>query len=170
MTELKPQLYCTKKTEGPIFRPIENDNFIKPNGGIWTSTYTPNEKYPSAWYEWCAIVSPGKVEPPCYFYILYPKDTAKVYTINSREDLKKLYQNGFACTDTGIPFIKFLDFVKVAKVYDAIHLTEKGQVSTPFSSGSYSLDWDCECTLWFRDVFEEIKSINITEVLEDEVK
>lgn len=162
MTKLKPQLYietCNKNSEGPIFRPIKNDNFIKPKGGIWTSTYTPKKKYLSAWYEWCAIEIPGWIEPPCYFYILYPKDTAKIYTINSYEDLEKLHQNGFGHT---LVFLKYLDFEKIAKVYDAIHLTAKGQWRTRLSIPYSLYGWDCESTLWFRDVFEKITPLEKT--------
>lgn len=37
------------------FKPIKNrQSFIKPEGGLWTSPYTHNDQFYSAWHEWCS--------------------------------------------------------------------------------------------------------------------
>lgn len=161
MTKLKPQLYCTEKTEEPIFRPIKNDSFVKPKGGAWTSTYTPNKKYLSDWLRWYDSEMPY-TKTPC-LYILYPKSTAKVYTINSYMDLEKLHNDGFSGNSSRVLSLReHLDFEKIAKVYDAIHLTENGQWRTRLSTPYSLYGWDCESTLWFRNVFEKITPLEKT--------
>ena len=51
---------------------------------------------------------------------------AKVYTINTVEDYKKLYYDGYTihCDETNYKYTRSIDFEKLSKDYDAFHLTE----------------------------------------------
>lgn len=68
------------------------------------------------------------------------KEDAKIFVINSLEDLKNSPLNN----EHGE---KVLDFERISKKYDAIWLTEKGLNQTHYA---YPLDlygWDCETVL-----------------------
>jgi len=54
-----------------------------------------------------------------------------------------------------------MDWERISKEYDAVMLTEDGQVHTRFSRPLSLYGWDCESTVWFRDVFESVKKIEI---------
>jgi len=165
---MKPQLHISKNGLRMIQLTsidLKNDILYKPKGGFWTSTYTPNEKYISAWVEWCSSEEPGWLVGK--YYIVYPKKEAKIFRINSYKDLSYLFEN-YPLTeheflDLMPKYTKFIDWVKVSKDFDAVHMTEKGELiargnCTFFLQDGYSLyGWDCESTLWFRDVFEKIK-------------
>jgi len=125
MSKIKPQLFCTRKKEFGKILPVKNVDWnpAKPIGGLWTSTYTPNSEYPSAWVRWCSYEQPEK----------------------------------FPYNRTLFPYAS-LDWEEIAKHYDAIMLTEKGEKETRYTNPSL-YGWDCESTLWFRNVFKKIKKI-----------
>ena len=54
-----------------------------------------------------------------------------------------------------------MDWEQISKEYDAVMLTEEGEIITRFSTPLSLHGWDCESTLWFRDVFESVKRIEI---------
>jgi len=54
-----------------------------------------------------------------------------------------------------------MDWEEIAKHYDGVMLTEAGQVHTRYSRPLSLYGWDCESTVWFRDVFEGVKKIEI---------
>jgi sugar lactone lactonase YvrE len=43
-----------KRGSDETFRPVKNDMRVKPDGGFWTSAYTPNAEHLSGWVQWCA--------------------------------------------------------------------------------------------------------------------
>lgn len=116
--------------------PLKNYSWIKPEkGGLWTSPI--DSKW--GWKDWNEGELFRKCNEQNSFTIELNKD-AKIFIINSLEDLKKApLINGFSK--------KVIDFEYIAKKYDAIWLTEKGQYETHLN---YKLDlygWDCETVL-----------------------
>ena len=162
--EILPQLWCSRNKEEiietiPKIESVKNEDFLKPFGGLWTSTYTPNEKYCSDWMEWCAREKPEWLTGNCY--ICHPKEEATVYVIENYMDLVNLYKNGFGIKATYSDKI-FPDYEKLSKVCDGLMVTGKGQRETKFRRVPFEYDlygWDCESTIWFRDVFEKVVSV-----------
>jgi len=131
----------------------------KPCGGLWTSTYDPHA-HSAAWVDWLA--GQGEYIDPrsCYWFLLTPIHNAKVYTIDSHNDLTLLlnrYPRAFS--DRSIKY-RYIDFEAMSQRYDALHLTTKGQQMTSDESDYANLsDWSVECTLWFRWCFTEVQRI-----------
>ena len=147
-SKLPPQLFCPRHMRElkPYIEPVIND-WVKPHGGLWTSTYTPDEKYCSDWIVWCVREEMYEwVSDSCY--ILYPNPDAKILTIDSKEDLKRVIDQ-YHIVKNGK---KYLDYERISKDFDAIHLTERGQWDTRLLEPNL-YGWDCESTLWFRNKF-----------------
>ena len=159
---IKPQLFCTRKKEFGKILPVKNIICypVKPTGGLWTSTYTPNDEYPSAWVKWCIKEQPEWIKD-INFFLLIPKENVNVFIINSFDDLKYLCERFIWPKADSISDVKIfapLDWEEIAEYYDGVMLTEKGERETRHSYPSL-YGWDCESTLWFRNVFKEIKKI-----------
>jgi len=142
------------------FKPIEKDNFTvlyyQPKGvGLWTSTYS--KKYGSDWIRWCVGEKFKEFTKKSLMTLIIPDDDAKIFTIDSLDDLKYLIDR-FPEKVPKMPYLTSFDFYELSKWYDAIHLTEKGQWETRFSQPSL-YGWDCESTLWFRMKFKIYKYI-----------
>ena len=131
----------TELTEERFIQP-KND-WIKPIGGIWGSTYIPDEVYSSDWERWCIEENFGYNWKEAVIFTLKPD--AKVYEIDSVQDLNNLAK---ACNVHGNGVLTRLDFeAMVAAGIDAIHLTEKGQEETRFSRPYTLYGWDVESWL-----------------------
>jgi hypothetical protein len=137
------------------FNPVNGDMHlpIKPKGGMWTSTYTPNEEHDSDWIRWCS--SEGFYGGR-HKWRLKPKEDIRVLVVDSLDDLKaitnvykKEYYKGTKASLIGsFP----LDFQLIAEDFDAMRLTEDGQWDTRLT-GSDEPDlygWDTESVLNFR--------------------
>lgn len=155
---MDPQLHTTKAdwvNLKPVIRPIISRLCCKPYGGLWTSTYTPNEEFPSDWARW------SESEDFLFFnrgYILYPASSAKIYTIECMADLRHLVDKFTGNKE----IFESIDFAKISNKYDGVHLTDNGFDDTRFNftSNDFLLEtsaWDCESTVWFRDVFEKVE-------------
>lgn len=157
MTKLPTQLFVgDEPTEDKVLR-IKNKMHIKPTGGIWTSTFR-KRGCGSDWIRWMYQES--------YFHkghttmwILTPKDV-NVYTIDTYEDYLYLFER-YGIRNN----IWRLDWEKVAKDYDAVHVTYHGQTVTRLSRGHDDIDlygWDVESTIWFRWCFEKVEKYGYT--------
>jgi len=140
--------------------PVKNKNWVKPEGGLWTSSYDP--ECGSGWIQWSIAErfsgEWNEEEEKGYYgcYLLHP-EPARVLVIDTQQDLIEAlrhYQNydhrggGWGGTN--------LDFEALAEDYDAIHLTDRGQWATRMTNpGLYG--WDCESTLWFRWCFYDVE-------------
>ena len=117
--------------------PVKNTDWVKPKkeGGLWTSPI--DSKW--GWKDWNDCERFIECDDRNSFTV-YLKADAKIFVIDSLEDLKKApLREGYGK--------KVLDFELIAQNYDAIWLTEKGQNETHFS---YPIDlsgWDCETVL-----------------------
>ena len=131
----------TELTEERFIQP-KND-WIKPIGGIWGSTYIPDEVYSSDWERWCIEENFGYNWKEAVIFTLKPD--AKIYEIDSVQDLNNLAK---AYNVHGNGVLTCLDFeAMVAAGIDAIHLTEKGQEETRFSRPYTLYGWDVESWL-----------------------
>ena len=131
----------TELTEERFIQP-KND-WIKPIGGIWGSTYIPDEVYSSDWERWCIEENFGYNWKEAVIFTLKPD--AKVYEVDSVQDLNNLAK-AYNVHSNG--FLPHLDFeAMVAAGIDAIHLTEKGQAETRFSRPYSLYGWDVESWL-----------------------
>ena len=121
--------------------PVENSwEYIinKPKkGGLWASpigcTY--------GWKEWCEEQDfrLSALEESITFEF-----TGKILTI---DDLATLESLPFINIEVGSYSRPNLDFEVIAKEYDAIYLTEKGEQETRLTSPFTLYGWDCECLL-----------------------
>lgn len=140
-------------------QPIKNISLTanpKPNGGLWLSTYTPNEEFLSEWDSFSTETWGSNKCKPCSLITL--KKSARIYTINSHADLTPFVDkykiiNGDSALENMLSALHFapIDFEAVCKDYDCIHLTSIGQCNTRFAWGEdehYSLyGWDVESLL-----------------------
>lgn len=122
---------------------VKNSWHNKPMGGLWGSEYTPNSEFISPWYEWCDNEMPDWTKE--YGVVFELKDSARIYTINTHEDLVNLY-NKYNNTNNINKITKLIDFEKVSKDYDCIFLTDEGQWVTRFTELSL-YGWDIESIL-----------------------
>lgn len=142
---------------------VKNQSFVKPSGGLWTSTY--EEKKGSDWTSFCENNHFKDIKKH-NFYLLEPEKDIKIYTIDKYNDLASLMEN-YKENDFDNPFghfsflRPFLDFEKISQDYDGIHLTSRGQFETRMSRPESLYGWDVESTLWFRWCFSEVKQIEL---------
>lgn len=127
---------------------------MKPIGAFWTSTYNNSS---SAWLDWCEYEAPNFIKP--YNFLLTVNPSAKVYIIDTLEDLEQLismypYQN-YLNSVLG----NFVDWAAMANDgWDGVHVTDAGQWATRLTKpGLYG--WDCESTAWFNWVFTNVERI-----------
>ena len=122
------------------FESIKNCNFVKPRGGLWAS---PKDS-PFGWKYWCQNEDFHTEELKDSFRFTLDKK-AKILTIDS---LKRFLLVNIAYAQAEIVFGHiYLDFEKIAKKYDAIYLTWKGQCETRYSYPTGLYGWDCESIL-----------------------
>ena len=140
---MKLKIKVFQNEEG-IFAEVLDENNKQICIGDGDSPYTPGKKYISDWDRFCKEENFDK-EDWSKGIIFKLKDNARIYTIDSYEDLTVLvnkYPNEKSIIRTDA-----LDFNKIAEDYDAIHLTEEGQWATRFSRPNTLYGWDCETLL-----------------------
>lgn len=143
------------------------NRFVKPDGGIWACRYTPDEEFVSEWQRWCKFEQfPGNWNQGVVFNL---KPNARIYTIDSYEDLERLakkYKYKYNLSISGMVGIcfQYLDFEALAKVYDAIELTGRGQSETRFSKPYNLYGWDVASILILNfDAIADQQPIEIEE-------
>jgi hypothetical protein len=141
----------------------------KPAAGcaFWTSTHGDED----SWLAWLVGEDwfPGKGRLEDHgFWLLEPDPAARVYEINTLDDLVALLR------DYGVPKYPTIpddilaedkrpDFEAMARDgFDGVHLTGEGQWRTRLSFPSL-YGWDCESTLWFRWAFTAARQITYEE-------
>jgi hypothetical protein len=121
-------------------KPIVNDNWVKPKGGLWTS---PVDSV-WGWKDWCEMENFRKCDEDNSFKLQF-KMSAKILVIDGLNDLVKLPKQDVVIT---YKYQKqYLDFELLSKEYDAIWLTETGQNETHMSHPMDLYGWDCESVL-----------------------
>lgn len=154
---------------------------IKPIGGMWTSTYTPDQEYDSAWIEFLfnsARLSSSMDESDSYWvtkeegiyadqhkWLMKPKTDLNILIVDSHSDLRQIVKKYEKPTYKGIESSEIedtiIDFCKIAEDFDAMRLTEKGQKETrrPGKNEPNLYGWDTESTLHFRWNWKEFEYV-----------
>ena len=128
--------YGSKTFDTDKFKPVKNKNWVKPDGGLWSSPIDSN----FGWKDWNEVEEFKDCREDNSF-ILELRDSCKILKIDSKEDFQEIEY----ITEEG-----YLDYEKISKIYDAIWLTEKGENETRFLGIESSADfygWDCETIL-----------------------
>lgn len=118
---------------------IENDNFVKPKGGIWVSPI--KEDNSNGWKEWCEEENFAGLNK---YQVIFNIDLKDVIIIDSYDDLKKLKWKKIH------PEVSYSypDFEKIKGCgVCGIYLTERGQWETRLSRPLNLYGWDCESIL-----------------------
>lgn len=156
MANVDPQLWLgSEAPEADRLKPVSNDQqvFCKPrHGGLWTSTYTDDDS--SAWLKWCEAEnfnSPDKLDR----WLIYPDPDAQVYVVDCMADLETLWKCHKLPPLVAGSFPR-INWRAVARAYDGVRLTEKGQWATRLTQPLSMYGWDCESTFWFRWFFEKV--------------
>ena len=155
----------TGAIHGICINPVLN-GMTKPNGGFWTSTLLPGGSYASDWVRYLVDDSKRWNVPKSAFF----KDASKVLLLKINPNAKVLHIDGiqdferiiFNCYSgevldrirnipTHLLSSTYIDWEKMSREYDGVHLTAKGVAETQ------ELDrfagWSCESTCWFKHVF-----------------
>lgn len=137
-------------------------------GGMWTSTYTPDEKYLSDWLRWCI---PADFCPEgTGVHLLYPEDDLNLIELHSHDDVLTLYEL-FGYRYDPIMERDAIDFERLDMAgYDGIHLTEGGYSSTNRRTTTIGRGfgmWDAESTIWFRWRFKDTERLGELKVPEN---
>lgn len=165
--QLPQQICVVRNGNAPtseLMLPVTNAPYcMKPNGGIWTSTFDP--EYVCSWHRWCVSEMPDWINGKS-IYTLEPV-SAKVYVIDCRTDLLQLTNKYGLLKRLGGSNgwrIFGLDFESMVRDgIDAVHLTEAGEWQTRYGGGMYSLNdwnlygWDCESTIWLKWCFQKVE-------------
>lgn len=166
---LGTQLYLNSQPrilQGDLLLPVPYSArpSVKPDHDscLWTSSYIEGEG--SGWARWCmdeGFRLPAGGQWPTA-YLLEPPPPARVYTIDSYADLKELIE-AYGHHDLQPPY-NYLsrdcpNWFEIAKAFDGVHLTDKGQWDTRLSEPYSLYGWGCESTVWFRWCFDSVKDI-----------
>jgi hypothetical protein len=124
--------YSTRK-----FRKIENKNWVKPKGGLWTSPI--NSEY--GWKHFCDSEHFRECNEENSFKLKFKYGT-KIVIIDSVGDLNNMPKQ--YCVEKNF-FKDNIDFELLVKYgIDAIWLTTKGQWATRLSQPMNLYGWDCD--------------------------
>lgn len=154
MASMNTQLFTGSEPSAGKMAPIRNEGFIKPRGGLWTSSY--DAELGSDWIQWCQAEDFQVPRGGWPSFILEVDPNARILTIDSYEDLASACERYAITSDFPITI---LDFERMAQDYDAMHLTATGQMATRLTHPVSLYGWDCESTIWFRWMFTSVTNI-----------
>ncbi len=164
---LPPQLHLTNNPDFKLhnirFGGGSLGNWIKPERTFWTSTYTPNKKYKSAWEVFLAdyddlssvakTISEWKKEYS-YAYLIEVIRKSRILEIETTNDLldferkyviHKNIESSWHELRSGV-----VKWNIVANDYDAVHYSGYTKRIGTFAG------WDVESTVWFRNRFASL--------------
>lgn len=151
---MNKQVFFGAQPKAELVAPLANSTWMKPTGGFWTSSHTPESEFASAWAEWCTWED-FRTELLVQGYTLTPKADAKVLVINTEEDLKAILdQHSVLAWGQR----RVMDYEALAKEWDGIRVTEDGVAATKWCKDDLN-GWDLESTVWFRWCFEESEGV-----------
>jgi hypothetical protein len=128
---------------------------VKPGRcGMWTSTYTPdNEEGICEWVRWMKSEMPEWMWGWRWAYVYEIASPLRIIEIDSLDDLTAL-NDEFGDEDQYLKAAglgqRYPSWERLAKEFDAVHLTEAGQWATRMTRPDTLYGWDCESTLWLR--------------------
>lgn len=124
-------------------------------GGLWTSTFHPHGEFASDWVRLHAGRHRVGVTDPrtIHAYLLHPQGDPRILTLDSLEDAVD-FQQRFASEDYrgNYPDLD-VDWEKVKREFDVVHLTGNGERLTRGSFQANMCGWDVESAVWLHPVF-----------------
>jgi hypothetical protein len=161
MEVIKPQLFVHYE-EPSVYKikPIVNGWTCKPRiGGLWTSTYCSSG---SCWTDTAIRIQHQRNPLELNWYLLFPHENANLFEVDCVEDCKRLF-NVYGLPNIDFPqdlALMVLDFERMQRDYDGLHLTRKGEFETSNRTKFPNLfGWDCESIFWFHWMFREPQQI-----------
>ena len=140
--------YCASVYDPARFKPIQNEFFIKPQGGLWASPINTG----LGWKDWCERESFREcVKENSFTFIL--AETARVLHIRKSNDLDSLPRNKQVESLGSGGVDNYLDFEAIQKSgVDAIQLhlsDEEHSEKWNWKEGLYwqLYGWDCDSIL-----------------------
>jgi len=125
---------CGNSFETEKFQPVKNrrGSLNKPTGGLWSSPH-------DSLHSWSrASTSMGIEDLKTSFNFIYSGNTL---VIDSLKDLTKIKWTAYR----GWDFLKVPDFEDlISRGFDAIYLTDDGEIRTRFGQEYNLYGWDCE--------------------------
>lgn len=121
----------------------------KPEGALWTSSLLPDGT--SAWTEVEDVVGDSGRRP--VWVLEFDEPASRIFTIATAEDYLQLVGE---FPERRLDGYLTVNWVDVAKDYDAVHLTASGLLDTHATSSQAGAatvrlwGWDAECTAWLR--------------------
>jgi hypothetical protein len=132
--------------EKELFQQIKNrEYFNKPIGGLWSSTYTPDNNYLSEWHKFCVEEYDSGITDNATIFEFKPK--SRIYQIDCYNDLVHLFKIYKNKNSIEFASLHYLDFESIKKDFDVINLTDKGQWETRYTAEYNIYGWDIECSL-----------------------
>jgi len=133
----------------------------KPVGGIWTSTYTPDNNFDSDWIQWCVREDFCEVH---HKFLLIPEDRLNVLVIDSTQDLREIFDVYEKDEYTSPLDDRAINFFQISKDFDAIHLTTHGKEETNnFFQNINLCSWDTETVLSFRWNWRAVEYLGLSD-------
>lgn len=155
---LPVQLYLGRSEPKPeLMRPVENfaedSYFMKPGGGLWTSSYRDGS---SEWLRYSEQIGHRSAEDGRY--LLQPQG-CRVCTIRSEQEYRTLQQRYSLDNDIPLPpeLLKLIDWERLAEDCDAIWLPE-GRADMSIESPFHG--WDVESVFWTRWSFTGVSALD----------
>lgn len=142
----------------------------KPDGGLWTSSHTPDDDWLSDWH--CALEKNALVKLGAHdqegrrSWLLMPVTDARVLAIETLEQAQAFtleYRLGRVPLPNArgmrLATVELTDWQRVGRNYDGVHLTGDAADEIAWDIMHGALDtafhaWNCESTLWFRWIFD----------------
>jgi hypothetical protein len=146
--EPRDKLFCTPvMSSGGMAKPVQGT-------GMWTSTWDGKL---GAWLEWCH----GERWGPWRQYPLWLLDVrpeARVFEIATGADMKRFIKT-YAMRDPVLKITWLIHWDLVAEKWDGVHLADYGLHWKIKDLGQSMIfyGWDCECTLWTRWMFDNVR-------------
>lgn len=158
---LPPQVHVgMEPTEAGFLTLRRTDRYnlrLKPSGGLWTSSLTPNGT--TGWAEWCRDEDFGAVDAAAW-WIVAPIADAEIVVIDGIDDLTALVETFPMPTGLesyGLP-ARVPDFLAMRNAGIAgVRLTEAGHDATRYVTPLGTSSWDCESTVWLRWCFQRVE-------------
>lgn len=142
MNKMRAIHYGHNKFDASQFKPVKNQGMEKPEGGLWACPeHNQNDWINFVWDTW------GRITWPEDRMAIEIGEQARVLTIDDLDGLNSLPKIAWDCWD-------LIDFEALAKDYDVIHLTKKGQLET-HEHGLFA--WDVETVLIMNPEVMDIK-------------
>lgn len=149
----------------------------KPTGGLWTSTYTPDDKYPSDWHRGLAtnraiqIAQQHAAGKRLTDWLLVPSPEARICVIASLNDalaftrdyhLSTLPRHAQIGGSIGwMIAYEITNWEAVGRSFDAVSLTANAADAVAYEAAHSQIEtafhtWNCESTLWLRWSFARV--------------